>query len=62
MACFCQSEGGGFVTEPHVGQREIANKTAIFRLFFEKRFQFAARLAPAFLGGGMVAGDFLGPA
>jgi hypothetical protein len=33
----------------------------IFRLFFEKRFQFAARLSPAFLGGGMIAGDFLRP-
>ena len=34
----------------------------IFRLFFEERFQFAARLSPTFLGGGMVAGDFLRPA
>ena len=34
----------------------------IFRLFFEERFQFAARLSPSFLGGGMVAGDFLRPA
>ena len=29
------------------------------RLPFEKRFQFAARLAPTFLSGGMIAGDFL---
>ena len=57
-----QSEGGGLVTKTHIGQREIANKTKIFRLFFEKRFQFAARLSPTFLGGGMVAGDFLRPA
>ena len=34
----------------------------VFRLFFEERFQFAARLSPSFLGGGMVAGDFLRPA
>ena len=34
----------------------------IFRLFFEKRFQFAARLSPTFLGAGMVASEFLRPA
>ena len=59
---FCQSQRGGLVTETHIGQREIANQEIIFRLFFEKRFQFAARLSPTFLGGGMVAGDFLRPA
>ena len=59
---FGQSQCGGFVTETHIGQREIANQARIFRLFFEERFQFAARLSPTFLGGGMVAGDFLRPA
>ena len=59
---FRQSQRGGFVTKAHIGQREISNETIIFRLFFEKRFQFAARLSPSFLGGGMVAGDFLRPA
>ena len=33
-----------------------------FRLFFKERFQFAPRLSPTFLGGGMVTGDFLRPA
>ena len=55
-------ERGGFVTEAHIGQREISNEDIIFRLFFEERFQFAARLSPTFLGGGMIAGDFLRPA
>ncbi len=62
IACLDESERGGFVTKAHIGQREIANEAIIFRLFFEKRFQFAARLSPTFLGGGMVAGDFLRPA
>ena len=57
-----QSERGGFVTKAHIGQREIANQEIIFWLFLEKRFQFAARLSPTFLRGGMVAGDFLRPA
>ena len=57
-----QSECGGLVTEAHIGQREISNEAIIFRLFFEERFQFAARLSPTFLGGGMIAGDFLRPA
>ena len=59
---FRQSQRGGFVTKTHIGQREIANEDIIFRLFFEERFQFAARLSPTFLGGGMIAGDFLRPA
>ena len=59
---FRQSQRGGFVTETHIGQREISNEVIIFRLFFEERFQFAARLSPTFLGGGMIAGDFLRPA
>ena len=59
---FGQSQCGGFVTETHIDQREIANQDIIFRLFFEERFQFAARLSPSFLGGGMVTGYFLRPA
>ena len=55
-------ECGGFVTETHIGQREIVNESTIFRLFFEERFQFATRLSPIFLGGGIIAGDFLRPA
>ena len=51
----------GFVTEAHIGQREISYEHVIFRLFFEKRFQFAASLSPAFLGSGLVDGDFLRP-
>ena len=62
MARSDQSQRGGFVAETHIGQREIANEEIIFRLFFEERFQFAARLPPTFLGGGMIAGDFLRPA
>ena len=62
MARSTRVECGGFVTEAHIGQREISNEAKIFRLFFEKRFQFAARLSPTFLGGGMIAGDFLRPA
>ena len=58
---FRQSQRSGFVTKAHIGQREISNQEIIFRLFFEERFQFAARLSPTFLGGGMVAGDFLRP-
>ncbi len=62
MALLGESQRGGLVTKTHIGQREITNETIIFRLFFEERFQFAARLSPTFLGGGMVAGDFLRPA
>src|SRR5207244_7738941 len=57
-----QSQRGGFVTETHIDEREISNKAIIFRLFFEKRFQFAACLSPSFLSSGMIASDFLGPA
>ena len=39
-----------------------AMRTLIFRLFFEERFQFASRLSPTLLGGGVIAGDFLRPA
>ena len=57
-----QSQCSGFVTKAHVGQREITNEFRILRLFFVQWLQFAARLLPTFLGGGMVAGDFLRPA
>ena len=59
---FDQSQCGGFVTETHIDQREITNQNRIFRLFFEEKFQFAARLSPSFLGGGMLAGNLLRPA
>ena len=59
---FGQSQCGGFVAEAHISQREISHKAIIFRLVLEERFQFAARLPPTFLRGGMIAGDFLGPA
>src|SRR5256886_13292447 len=39
-----QFERGGFVTEAHIRQREITNQLKVFWLFFEERFQFAARL------------------
>ena len=61
MPLLDEGERGGLVTETHIGQREITNKTKIFRLFFEERFQFAPRLSPTFLGGGMIAGNFLRP-
>src|SRR5947209_71040 len=52
---------GGLVLEAHIGQREISDEEIFFRLFFEARFQFAARLPPTFLGGGMVADDLFRP-
>ena len=58
---FQHSQRGGLVTQTHIGQSEIANEAIIVRLFFEERFQFAARLSPTFLSGGMVAGNFLRP-
>ena len=61
IAFLDESQRSGLVTETHTGQGEITNELIIFRLFFEKRFQFAARLSPTFLGGGVVAGDFLRP-
>jgi hypothetical protein len=57
-----ESERRGFVTKTRVGQREIANESIISRLFFEERFQLAARLSPSLLRNGMVAGHFLRPA
>src|SRR4029077_19170696 len=59
---FRQSQRGGFVTKARIGQREISNEVIIFRLFFEERFQFGARLSPTFLRTSMIAGDFLRPA
>ena len=56
-----KANAAGFVTEAHIGQREIANKAIIVRLFFEERFQFAACLSPTFLGASMVASYFLRP-
>ena len=57
-----ESERGGFVTNAHIGQREIANQLNVFWLFFEKSFQFVACLPPTFLRGGMIAREFLRPA
>ena len=62
MARSARAECSGLVTKTHIDQREIANQNKIFRLLFEERFQFAARLSPAFLGSGMIAGDILRPA
>ena len=62
MARSARANAVGFVTETHIDQREISNEVLIVRLFFEQRVQFAARLSPTFLGGEMVAGDFLRPA
>src|SRR5262249_61981720 len=59
---FGQSQRGGLVTKARIAQREISDQLKIFRLFFEKRLQFAARLSPTFLGGGMISADFLCPA
>ena len=58
---FCKRQCAHFVTQAHVGKREISNQLKILRLFFEERFQFAARLLPTFLAGRMVAGNFLCP-
>ena len=58
---FGQSQSSGFVTKAHVGQREIPNQGIIIRLFFQERFQFAARLPPTFLCSAMVAGEVLRP-
>ena len=57
-----ESERRGLITKAHIGQREISEETNIFRLVFEKRLQFAARLSPTFLGGSMITGNFLRPA
>ena len=59
---FGQSQRGGFVAQGHIGKRQRSDEQIIVRLFFEKRFQFAARLSPSFLCSGMVACDFLRPA
>src|SRR5262249_27202883 len=57
-----QRQCGGFVAQAHVGKREISNEEIIVRLFFEKRFQFAASLPPAFPSCDRVARNFLRPA
>ena len=62
MARSDRANAAALSPKAHIGKREISNEEIIVRLFFEKRFQFAARLAPTCLGGGMVAGDFLRPA
>ena len=62
MARSDECQRGSLVTEARISQREIPNQRIIFRLFFEERFQFAASLPPSFLGGGMIAGNFLRPA
>ena len=62
MARSARANAAALSPRAHIGQREITDERVIFRLFFEERFQFAARLSPTFLGGGMVAGDFLRPA
>src|SRR5204863_1762 len=56
-----QFECGGFVPKAHTRQREMPHEAKIFRLFFQKRFEFAARQSPTFLSGGMIAGDVLCP-
>src|SRR5205823_13876179 len=61
-SAFGHSQYGGFVTEAHIAQSEISHEAIIFRLFFEERFQFTARLPPTFMGSGMLTGDFLRPA
>jgi hypothetical protein len=48
---FSQSQRGGFVTEAQIGQREISDEDIIFQVFFEERFQFAARLSPPQMTG-----------
>ena len=38
---FGQGRCSGLVTESHVGQCEISHDAVVFRLFFEKGFQFS---------------------
>jgi hypothetical protein len=38
-----------------------ASTAVLYPCYAATRFQFAARLSPTSLGGGMVAGDFLRP-
>ena len=58
---FDKEQRGGFVAKTHLNQREVVHQVKVIRLFFEERFQFAARLSPSFLGGGTIAGNFLRP-
>ena len=48
-----EGESGGFISKTHCGQCEVAKEKIIFRLLFEKGFQFAPSLSPTFLGGGI---------
>src|SRR5882724_244487 len=57
-----ESQCSGLVTESNIGKGHITDELVIIRLFFEKRFQFVARLSPTFLGGGVLAAHFLRPA
>ena len=59
---FIESKRGGFVAQEDVRQYEITNQLPVFRLILEQRFQLAGRLAPTFMCGGMITGDFLRPA
>jgi hypothetical protein len=62
MARSDRANAAALSPRPILVSARSANEAEIFRLFFEERFQFAARLSPTFLGGGMIAGDFLRPA
>ena len=62
MARSARANAAALSPRPILVSARVTNEAKIFRLFFEERFQFAARLAPTFLGGGMVAGYFLRPA
>ena len=62
MARSARANAAALSPRPILVSARVANEVKIFRLFFEERFQFAAGLAPTFLGGGMIAGNFLRPA
>ena len=62
MACSTSLNAVALLPRPVLVSARSPMRRYIFRLVFEKRFQFAARLSPTLLGGGMVAGDFLRPA
>src|SRR5262249_46260586 len=57
-----QSQRSSLVAKTHVNQSEISDEEIVIRLFFDESFQLAARLLPSFVGGGMIAADFLCPA
>src|SRR5690349_13180600 len=58
---FRQGECRCFVSKPHVNQSQISDEEIVIGLFFEKGFQFDARLFPSFLCSGMVAANGLCP-